>query len=397
MTTLSPAAHRALRLPARLEHPVVPRRESVSSVTDLGRPRGAAYGRPFARPGLVVDCAHTRCWEPVPLEVPGQPLGTRSSPSDLGTLVARLRPEPARMVHHYKSQGIPSDRWDSVRPFVEDAVAIVAPACAYLAERLMVAVAPYVDWVVHVSGMPQVANVFHPVLIRRYISRDDLDLKDRTLRDYRSLLLRISEVLLPDEQPISFAPLNGQSATAPYTDLELRLLESWARGQSTASRRRSAGAVLALGAGAGLVPWEMQHLRRRDLTVDRDGVVAHVGGATPRDVPVLERWESLLRDAITGLDDDAWVLGGRNRTTTFNIVTPFINRTDFGSEPKPVPNRMRTTSLTTHLAAMTDGGVLFTAAGLSKPEHLLTLLSHVPTLDTIDHRRRIRTEIRTNA
>ncbi|WP_336697772.1 hypothetical protein [Curtobacterium sp. USHLN213] len=366
-------------------------------MTDFGRPRGAAYGRPFARPGLVTDCAHTRCWEAEPLAVPKRPLGTRSSPTDKGTLVAQLRPEPARMVRNYQSQNIPAERWGNVRTFTEDAVAVIAPACGYLAERLMVAVAPFVDWVVHVMGMPLVPNVFHPVWIRRYISRDDLGLKDRTLRDYRSLLLRISEALLPDEDAVSFGPLNGQSATAPYSDRELRLLEAWARGQATSFRRRNAGAILALGAGGGLLPWEMQHLRRRDISVDRHGVVVHVRSATPRDVPVLVRWEPLLRDSIINLGADAWVVGGQNRATTFNVVTPFINRTDFGSEPKPVPNRMRTTWLSTHLAALTDGGVLFDAAGLSKAEHLLTLLKHIPTLDTAEHRQRILAEIRGRA
>lgn len=353
---------------------------------------GAAFGRPFRRPGLVDGCAHTQCWEPEPLRLPDT--GLTATGDGEGVLVARLRSEASGALSRYQSQSIPADRWADVRPFVQNAVALVAPACHYLAERLMVVAAQFVDWVVHVNGMPMVANVFHPVLVRRYIARDDVSWKDKTRRDYRSFLLRISEVAVPNQGPLEFAPLNGQSLTAPYTDCELQLLESWARGQSTSPRRRGAGAVLALGAGAGLDPWEMQHLRRRDVHVDRDGIVVAVAGASPRQVPVLGRWESLLRDAIAEVRDDAWVVGSASRTTTFNIITPFINKTDFGNEPKPVPNRMRATWLTTHLAAGTHGGALMRAAGLRKPQHLLTSLVHIPTLDTPEHRRRILAEAR---
>lgn len=372
----------------------MPNQETVTSATALGRPMGAAFGRPFPRHGPVEYCSHVQCWEPEPLSLGDSTLGARSSKADEGPLVAQLRPEPVHAMRKYRSQSVPPDRWVNVKPLVLDAVALVAPACAYLAERLMVAVTPYVDWVVHVNGMPKVANVFHPVLIRRYISRDDLHLKDKTRRDYRSFLLRISEVVLPDEGPIEFAPLNGQSVFGPYTDLELNLLESWARGQSTARQRRGAGAVLALGTGAGLDPWEMQHLRRSDVRIDRQGALVDVQGGTPRLVPMLERWEQLLIDSLADVPDDAWVLGGANKKTTYNFVTPFINHTDFGNEPKPVPTRMRTTWITTHLAGGTHAADLMAASGLRKPEHLVTSLRHIPTMNASEHRRRILAEAR---
>lgn len=372
----------------------MPHQETVTSATALGRPMGAAFGRPFPRRGLVEHCSHVQCWEPEPLILGDSTLGARSSNADKGTLVPQLRPEPLHAMRKYRNQSVPADRWANIEPFVLDAVALVAPACAYLAERLMVAVTPYVDWVVHVNGMQKVANVFHPVLIRRYISRDDLNLKDKTLRDYRSFLLRISEVVLPEEGPIEFAPLNGQSVTAPYTDLEMNLLETWALGQSTALRRRGAGAVLALGAGAGLDPWEMQQLRRSDVRVDRDGALVDVQGGRLRSVPVLERWEQLLIDSLADVPDDAWVLGREDRKATYNFVTPFINHTDFGNEPKPVPTRMRATWITTQLAGGTHVGELMAAGGLRKPEHLVTSLRHIPTMDASEHRRRILAEAR---
>ncbi len=131
----------------------MPHQETVTSATALGRPMGAAFGRPFPRRGLIEHCSHVQCWEPEPLILGNSTLGARNSNADKGTLVPQLRPEPLHAMRKYRNQSVPADRWANIEPFVLDAVALVAPACAYLAERLMVAVTPYVDWVVHVNGM----------------------------------------------------------------------------------------------------------------------------------------------------------------------------------------------------------------------------------------------------
>jgi hypothetical protein len=138
----------------------------------------------------------------------------------------------------------------------------------------------------------------------------------------------------------------------------------------------------------------MQQLRRSDVRVDRDGALVDVQGGRPRSVPVLERWEQLLIDSLADVPDDAWVLGGEDRKATYNFVTPFINHTDFGNEPKPVPTRMRATWITTQLAGGTHVGELMAAGGLRKPEHLVTSLRHIPTMDASEHRRRILAEAR---
>ncbi|MDN4647249.1 hypothetical protein [Curtobacterium sp. PsM8] len=276
-----------------------------------------------------------------------------------------------------------------------DAVALIAPACHYLAERLMVVVGGFVDWVVNVCGYPvKMHVVFHPVLIRRYIGRDDKQWQDKTRRDYRSLLLRIAEVVVPDAGAIPFGSLNTETPTLPYTDCELGLLESWARGQSSAQRRRDAGLILGLAAGAGLDPWEIQHLRDEDVEVGSAGVRVTVAGSIPRDVTVLQRWEDLVRDSLTGRSGREWVFGPATRLSTFNAITPFIRRTDRGNEPTPVPTRMRQTWIVTHLAARTPADLIMTAGGLTKPEHLATSLIHIPALQGSDERRRVIREAR---
>ncbi len=78
----------------------------------------------------------------------------------------------------------------------------------------------------------------------------------------------------------------------------------------------------------------------------------------------------------------------------YNFVTPFINHTDFGNEPKPVPTRMRARGSPRTSQAARNTGELMTAGGLRKPEHLVTSLRHIPTMDAPEHRRRILGEAR---
>ncbi|WP_413602769.1 hypothetical protein [Curtobacterium sp. Curtsp57] len=382
-----------LRTPSSPPDSVIPHIFRVPS-GDSGRPMGAAYGRPFARPAAIDGCAHTRCWEPEPLRAPVLD-GDEAAPNlGGGTLFALLRPGASSAIARYSPQ-LADERWRRIRPFTQDAVAVVAPACAYLAERLMVVVTGHVDWIVNVCGYPMKADVvFHPVMIRRSVSRDDVAWSDKWRRDCRSLLLRISEVVVPTAGPLEFAALNGQSVTIPYTHLELQLLESWARGQSTARRRRSASVLLALSAGAGLDAWEVQHLRRHDIHVTGSGIVVDVAGAAPRQSVVTERWEQLLIDGFRDVNDGDLVFGSADRTTTFNMVTAFIRNTDRGNEPNPLPTRMRATWIAEHLAARTPADLIMQAAGTSKAEHLAAALVHVPELHTSEDRRRVLAETR---
>ncbi|WP_175475743.1 hypothetical protein [Curtobacterium sp. MCBA15_016] len=285
------------------------------------------------------------------------------------------------------------DRWSVVRDFVVGAVAEAATSIAQPADRLIVVAAPFVDWVVNVNGYPtKTAVVFHPVIVRRYITRTDVTWSDTTRRTYRSALMRMSEILV-GEVPLEFAPTTPQNTAAPYDDLDLHLLESWATGQSTAARRRSAGVTLALCTGAGLKANELLQVRRRDITIDTDGILVTVA-STGRAVPLLARFEALLLDSITDVAAEDWVFGSAKRIKHgISTLTTFLYDTDRGNEPDPVTTRMRNTWLITHLIARTDMRALMTAAGVTKFEHLDQLVAHVPALDAASYRRQLRAEV----
>jgi integrase len=285
------------------------------------------------------------------------------------------------------------DRWRAVRDFVVSAVTEAAASITQSADRLIVIAAPFVDWVVNVNGYPaKTAVVFHPVIIRRYITRTDVTWSETTRRTYRSALMHMSEVLL-GEVPLEFAPTTPQNTAAPYDDLDLHLLESWATGQSTAARRRSAGVVLALCTGAGLKANELLQVRRRDIVADAEGVLVTVR-AGARTVPLLARFESLLLDSISDVEPNHWVFGSPKRVKHgISTLTTFLYDTDRGNEPDPVTTRMRNTWLITHLIAGTNMRALMPAAGVTKFEHLDQLIAHVPAPDTASYRRQLRAEV----
>lgn len=288
----------------------------------------------------------------------------------------------------------PKARWKTIKGLVLASAETVAEATTHTARRLTVVAAPFTDWVVNANGYPaRVEVVFHPVMVRRYLSRTDVEWTDTTRRTYRSLLARMSEVLVPGQDAVPFAPTSPQEALAPYSALDLRLLEAWARGQATADRRRSAGTVLALCAGAGLKPNELLQVRRGDITIDAAGVLVTVT-AKPRTVPVLARLENLLIDSIADVAPDQWVFGSPRRTKHgINTVNMFIRDTARSAEPDPVTTRMRNTWLVTQLTARTDLGTLMTAAGVTKFDNLDLLTAHVPALTSVEARQQLRAEV----
>ncbi|WJY00408.1 MULTISPECIES: hypothetical protein [unclassified Curtobacterium] len=287
----------------------------------------------------------------------------------------------------------PADRWAFIESFVLDAAVATAAAASLDVDRVLVVAAPYVDWVVNVNGYPAATMVvFHPVMVRRYVTRSDVSWADTTRRTYRSLLMRASEALV-GSVPLEFAATSPQNTAAPYSDLDLHLLESWARGQATAARRRSAGVTLALCTGAGLKANELLQVRRRDITVDTDGVLITVA-RTGRVVPLLARFEPLLLESAADVATDNWVFGSPKRIKHgISTLTTFLYDTDRGNEPDPVTTRMRNTWLITHLIAGTNLRALMTAAGVTKFEHLDQLVAHVPALEDASYRRQLRAEV----
>jgi integrase len=284
-------------------------------------------------------------------------------------------------------------QWAAISQLVRDAVTTAAPQSAYSAHRLLVTVAGYVQWAHFHAGLPLDARIlFRREIIARYMTRNPRNLEEGTRRNYRSMLLRVSEVLSPDYVAKPMVSLNGRTILPPYSAKELNELRDWANGQNTLGKRRKASVLLALIAGAGLRPIEVAELHRRDLHFDSEGVLISIHNESgSRTVPLLAEWESLLRWAVSAVAEDDLVFGMPNRRTYKNLLSGFVVHTV--GKHKPRSDRLRASWLVRHLSAGTPMKALMEAADITKFLNLERYLQFVPELDSVEYRQALRAEV----
>ncbi|MFP7761840.1 tyrosine-type recombinase/integrase [Marisediminicola sp. LYQ85] len=281
-------------------------------------------------------------------------------------------------------------RWEPIADFVRDAVAVTAPQTSYTSNRIFLVLSLYVDWAVNIVGLPMTTKVlFRRETIAMFIARPPRELGEGTLRNYRSMLLRVAEVLLPEHNATAMKPLNGRTSVAPYTEKEEEQLRLWAAGQNTDLRRRRAKAMIAFCGGAGLRAAEIAELNVGDVIFD-GGALVTVTGTNAREVPMLAEWAGFAHEALHDMEPDAPVFGTRNRNSHKNLLSRFTEKTSGPIRPRS--DQLRATWIVKHLTAGTPMKELMRAAGVEKFENLARHLQYVPSLDTADYRRRLRLE-----
>lgn len=285
---------------------------------------------------------------------------------------------------------IAPQRWERIADFVRDTVAVTAPQTRYTSNRIFLVLSLYVDWAVNIQGLPMTAQVlFRRETISMFIARPPRELGEGTLRNYRSMLLRVAEVLLPEHNTIAMQPLNGRTSVAPYSAAEDEQLRLWAMGQNSDLRRRRAKAMLAFCGGAGLRAIEIAELDVGHIVFDGGAIVTVVGN-NAREVPVLAEWATFAREAVIGMESDTPVFGTRNRSSHRNLLSRFTEKTTGTLRPRS--DQLRATWIVKHLTAGTPMKELMKAAGVEKFENLSRHLAYVPALDTTEYRQRLRLE-----
>ena len=287
---------------------------------------------------------------------------------------------------------LPAERWLPIAAFVEDAAAVAAPLTAYTASRIFQVLALYVDWCTNTAGFPLEARIlFRRETIEHFIRNAPRNLGEGTLRNYRSMILRVSEVLLPEHNITAMRPLNGRTSVPPYSAVEEDRLRRWARGQSTELKERKAMLMLAFCSGAGLRTIEIAELRRGDVQFDDFGILVTIRDSNPRTVPLLAEWEPFARYALRDLHDDDLAFGISSRSSHRNLLSSFVSKST-GLE-RPRSDRLRATWLVKHLAAGTPMKALMQAAGVQKFENLARYLQYIPELDTREYRALLRLDV----
>lgn len=251
----------------------------------------------------------------------------------------------------------------AARDFVEKSCAAAVPKVAYTAADLKWATTRLVHHVLLTEGVLTRKVVFHPRTIDTFITTALPKMTAASRSNVRSILLRMTEVLLGERAPrVRLTPISAADPSVPYTVDEIGAFRVWAaRAQS--DRRGDAAALVALGFGAGLSGGEVADLRIGDVAVDGSAVTIEVSGPRQRTVRVDNAWTRLLVKAVTGRDGEEFVFCPKREGVSKNLVNNFVARTS-GSIPGPNSQRMRATWIVAQLDSAMTPAVLLEQAGV---------------------------------
>ncbi|MGH8979570.1 MAG: hypothetical protein ACRDWE_00910 [Acidimicrobiales bacterium] len=220
--------------------------------------------------------------------------------------------------------------------------------------------------------------LLHPSVIERFCNPTTTALSAPTRRTVRTNLRAVARLVRPAGAP-SLA-LSRERAKAPYSAPEIASYLALCDAQPTESRRQRAGALVCLGAGAGLVGADLKAVRGTDVVRRSGGVVVEVGsGRRPRTVPVLARFHTRLVAAASWAGERL-VIGGTSPGRK-NVTTPLTASLAGGRDlPRLDIARLRATWLcelseTIGLRAFMD------AAGITCSQRLGDLVSTLGPMD----------------
>ena len=258
--------------------------------------------------------------------------------------------------------------WVSVQRFVRSCVAKCADRTAYCEADLMQAATRLAAWVVSQPTLKLTRAVaFQPLTIENFTADITAGYSPASRGNRRSMLLRMSEVLLGDAaRRTRTAALPASAARAPYTPTEIAQVRLWLK-SCGGSQRANAAVLVALGLGAGLSAGEVLGVLASDVSTTAGRTFVTVQGGRPRTVEVHSEWAVGLRIALLDVSPSAWAFCNGRNTGGKNLVTNFVAKTS-GVGLAPQSQRMRSTWIVGHLNAGTGTIALMEGAGVSSLE-----------------------------
>jgi integrase len=200
-------------------------------------------------------------------------------------------------------------------------------------------------------------------------------LSPASVRTLRTNLRALARSLERYPQPAPVAPAR-ERAKEPYTEMEIEGYLRLAACQSTERRRMRSGALICLGAGAGIVAGELRALRGSDVACRAGGVLVIVSGRRARSVPVLPRYHEPLLSAAR-FAGERLICGGREpgRRNVTDALCAALSAD--GSLPRLQPGRLRSTWLVA-CARQVGLGAFMQAAGIRCSQRLGDLVCELP-------------------
>ncbi len=198
-----------------------------------------------------------------------------------------------------------------------------------------------------------------------------------TRRTLRTNLRALARALEPYPEPAP-VPLVRERAKAPYSQAEVAAYLALADTQPTPARRLRAGALVCLGAGAGLVGADLSGVRGGDVAARSGGVVVEVHGRRARAAPVLARYHRRLR-ASAAFAGEGFVLGGTERSRR-NVASGLAaSLAGGGGLPRLETARLRSTWLA-EVARVIGLGAFMAAVGVEVSQRLLDVAGYLAPL-----------------
>ena len=263
------------------------------------------------------------------------------------------------------------------RAFAREVVSAAAPATPARARALLFAAARLAAFGESVGLAPRADVLLHESVIERFVVVGTRGVSAASRRTLRTNLRHLARRAGPQRGPAPVA-LPRERAKAPYTEAEIAGYLALAAAQATPARRAHAGALVCLGAGAGLVGSELRHLTGRDVLERSGGLLVLVGGRRARAVPVLARFHAPLRDAAAAAGD-RYLIGGRapDRRNLTDALTAALCA-DAGL-PRLEGGRLRSSWLAACAQAIGLGAFMH-AAGIACSQRLGDLIAALPAV-----------------
>jgi integrase len=265
--------------------------------------------------------------------------------------------------------------------FAREVVAAAAPSTPARAKALLFAAARLAAFGERVGLEPDTQVLLHASVIERFVVVGAPGVSPATRRTLRTNLRYLARKAGPERGPGPVA-LPRERAKAPYTDAELAGYLALAGAQSTPARRARTGALVCLGAGAGLVGSELRQLTGADVVERSGGLLVVVGGPRARAVPVLERFHAPLHEAAA-FAGPGYLLGGRaaGRRNLTDALT--VGLCADAGLPRLEAGRLRASWLVC-CARLIGLGAFMHAAGIRCSQRLGDLVAELDELDEPD-------------
>ncbi|MFJ7910060.1 hypothetical protein [Kitasatospora sp. NPDC096204] len=290
---------------------------------------------------------------------------------DTSAKIARYRPRQAQPA------------WDDVAPLVRSIVAATVMAVPYDVERLLHVTSALALWA-EASGLPRDPDTWlRGEVIDAYVLSRAGSVAPTTVQTYRTWLRRVRDALAWTDRgepvpPRLHAPANPQE---PYSAQELTGLWHWA-GRLRGQQRTDALALMALGAGCGLMPREVAATRGPDLRSEGRGHPLVHTGVTRSPVVARADWEDVLAE-IVELAGGGYLFRPR-RTAPYakNLISGWsLLHRPTGGLPPLSAGRLRASWIVDLMTARIDHALIAKAAGLASAASLARYQHFVPPLD----------------